>query len=297
MKKLLLSCLLLCAVVAYCQKGVPYDLGEYKPIPQNYEQVADKFKKCSKEALSSLRGYLKVKQVELDGLEEKISTVESDRILSLIDTLVGQEYLSRVDSAKPGEVVGDDIIRYLAEFGYMPEFYGTRKISDLRVITERVRRKVRQLKKDNAILSVLYESHSNVSADIQKAEERIDKMYGELYDEGNFKMWITSIFSLSVGGLLIFFFIFITKRAETILVKDFLASGNGLQFITLFSLVIAIILFGVLGILEGRELAAILSGISGYILGKGINMPAKRGGDNEQSQQGNSTGPGEEGKG
>jgi hypothetical protein len=45
----------------------------------------------------------------------------------------------------------------------------------------------------------------------------------------------------------------------------------GIQFITLFSLVIAIILFGLLGILEGKELAALLGGLSGYILGKGTS--------------------------
>jgi len=43
---------------------------------------------------------------------------------------------------------------------------------------------------------------------------------------------------------------------------------SGLQFITLFSLVISIVLFGILGILEGRELAALLGAISGYVLGR-----------------------------
>lgn len=42
-----------------------------------------------------------------------------------------------------------------------------------------------------------------------------------------------------------------------------------MQFVTLFSLVIAIVLFGVLKILDGRELAALLGGLSGYILGRG----------------------------
>jgi hypothetical protein len=48
-----------------------------------------------------------------------------------------------------------------------------------------------------------------------------------------------------------------------------LISSSGLQFITVFILIIAIILFGILKVLGGSELAAILSGISGYILGKG----------------------------
>jgi hypothetical protein len=41
-----------------------------------------------------------------------------------------------------------------------------------------------------------------------------------------------------------------------------------LQFITLFSLIIAIILFGLTDVLQGRELAALPGGISGYILGR-----------------------------
>jgi hypothetical protein len=43
---------------------------------------------------------------------------------------------------------------------------------------------------------------------------------------------------------------------------------SGIQFITLFSLVIAIILFGILEILHDKELAALLGGLSGYILGR-----------------------------
>jgi asparagine N-glycosylation enzyme membrane subunit Stt3 len=49
---------------------------------------------------------------------------------------------------------------------------------------------------------------------------------------------------------------------------EIFSNQSGLQFITLFSLVISIILFGVLGILEGRELAALLGAISGYVLGR-----------------------------
>ncbi len=39
---------------------------------------------------------------------------------------------------------------------------------------------------------------------------------------------------------------------------------SGIQFLTLFSLVIAIILFGI----KGKELAALLGGLSGYIFGE-----------------------------
>jgi hypothetical protein len=51
-------------------------------------------------------------------------------------------------------------------------------------------------------------------------------------------------------------------------VRQEIFSGQaGIQFITLLSLVIAIILFGITGILEGKELSALLGGLAGYILG------------------------------
>ena len=50
--------------------------------------------------------------------------------------------------------------------------------------------------------------------------------------------------------------------------REIFRNDRGLQFITLFSLVIAITMFGLLNILEGKELSALLGGLSGYILGR-----------------------------
>lgn len=50
--------------------------------------------------------------------------------------------------------------------------------------------------------------------------------------------------------------------------RSIFSSESGIQFLTLFSVVIAIILFGITGILESKELAALLGGLSGYILGR-----------------------------
>jgi hypothetical protein len=72
-------------------------------------------------------------------------------------------------------------------------------------------------------------------------------------------------------ALLIFFVIsgFFTLAFRDKRIGLAIFSGEaGLQFLTLFSLVIAIILFGITSILEGKELAALLGGLSGYILGR-----------------------------
>jgi hypothetical protein len=82
-----------------------------------------------------------------------------------------------------------------------------------------------------------------------------------------FKIDVTIAFSILVG-LVISGFFFLLAREKEIRAKIF-ENDAGLQFVTLFALIIAIILFGVINILEGKELAALLGGLSGYILGRG----------------------------
>ena len=82
----------------------------------------------------------------------------------------------------------------------------------------------------------------------------------------NFQKEISIAFALLVAMVILSFFS-IARKDER--VRQAIFSGQaGIQFITLFSLVIAIILFGITGILEGKELAALLGGLSGYILGR-----------------------------
>ncbi len=108
----------------------------------------------------------------------------------------------------------------------------------------------------------------NVSSDITRCTNQIDSALAPEYQQQNFRKTISISFSILIGLLLSIFFYIVYKRSDHTLSKDLL-SGNGLQFITLFVLIIAVILFGILSILGSSELAAILSGISGYILGKG----------------------------
>lgn len=97
-------------------------------------------------------------------------------------------------------------------------------------------------------------------------EMRIASLFDATRDTNQFRSlatWaFTSLVFVVVGG-----FFFIAYRKDGIAAKIF--SGEmGMQFVTLFLIVIAIILFGIMGTLEGRELAALLGGLSGYILGK-----------------------------
>ena len=80
-------------------------------------------------------------------------------------------------------------------------------------------------------------------------------------------------FTILVGVVIAGFFL-ISFSSEDVK-KAIFSNEAGIQFITLFAIVIAVILFGITGILEGKELAALLGGLSGYILGKGSSNASK----------------------
>ena len=81
-----------------------------------------------------------------------------------------------------------------------------------------------------------------------------------------FKTNISFYFTILIGLVITGFFAVAFK--DPTVRREIFSGQAGIQFITLFSLVIAIILFGITGVLEGKELAALLGGLSGYILGR-----------------------------
>ena len=88
----------------------------------------------------------------------------------------------------------------------------------------------------------------------------------------DFKQSISNTFAILIGAVIVFFFVL--AIIDETMRRAIFSGETGIQFITLFSLVIAIILFGVTGILEDKELAALLGGLSGYILGRTSRQPA-----------------------
>lgn len=123
--------------------------------------------------------------------------------------------------------------------------------------------------KKNKIYNVVNDNIANIKQDIKDCEYQIDIALAPENRQQEFKTTMSMCFVGLILIILVSFFSIIYLRSDFTLSKDLLG-GYGLQFITLFVLIIAIILFGILEILKGSELAAMLSGISGYILGKGI---------------------------
>ena len=84
--------------------------------------------------------------------------------------------------------------------------------------------------------------------------------------EQKFRTDTSWVFAALIGAVIIGFFVLAFK--DEIMRRAIFSGETGIQFLTLFSVVIAIILFGIINILEGKELAALLGGLSGYILGR-----------------------------
>jgi hypothetical protein len=116
---------------------------------------------------------------------------------------------------------------------------------------------------------------ASIHMDVFQAEQAIYASLSPEFRDQDFRIWISLTFSGLIAVLLLAFFFIIFKRSDANL-SQLLLSGAGLQFITVFILIIAIILFGILNVLGGSELAAILSGISGYVLGKGGEVIANK---------------------
>ena len=135
-------------------------------------------------------------------------------------------------------------------------------------IRERYAEATRQDSIDQNIYMQIQKNVLAIQQDIFQAEQAILASLSPEFRDQEFRIWISLTFSGLIAVILFAFFLIIYRRSDSSLYKQLLSS-SGLQFITVFVLIIAIILFGILNILGGSELAAILSGISGYILGKG----------------------------
>jgi hypothetical protein len=93
----------------------------------------------------------------------------------------------------------------------------------------------------------------------------------------------STIFAILIGVVIGGFFLM--AWIDDTVRRAIFSGQTGLRFVTLFSIVIAIILFGITGILQDKELAALLGRLSGYILGR-YSAPKNSGGSGETCSDG-----------
>ncbi len=185
---------------------------------------------------------------------------KTDYIQSLKDELKvrdpGEKILVRINSVRP-------------YFSYHREY--TVEYIEAEILPAIIRRyeEAEELDRQNEIYyKQIQKNIESLQQDIFQAEQAIFGSLSPEFRDQDFRIWISLTFSGLIAVLLLAFFWIIYRRSD-ISLPSLMLGSSGLQFITVFILIIAIILFGILKVLGGSELAAILSGISGYILGKG----------------------------
>lgn len=136
------------------------------------------------------------------------------------------------------------------------------RIADREDIQKRAAR-IKQVEKDIATKSDAVPALRDKLFDLEESiSDRLDTSSNQYF----YRAGVSVIFAAIVFFLVLKFFRVVDSNAR---VKESIFTGDsGIQFITLFSIVIAVILFGILGILGANELSALLGGLSGYILGK-----------------------------
>ena len=115
---------------------------------------------------------------------------------------------------------------------------------------------------------------------LREIDEIVNQMFIASDATNSFKLKMSIILSLLVAVVIGGFF-WVAWSDEQVK-RSIFSSESGIQFITLFAIVISVILFGIIGVLEGKELSALLGGLSGYILGRGNQREVRRPSDQQQ---------------
>jgi len=145
--------------------------------------------------------------------------------------------------------------------------YLNQNLEDTRGILERATKSLPQEIKEAELTSQQESSCYLYLLDLNsKLEQRTIELLLPASQQNTFKLTLSAIYAVIVFALIIGFYVLAYKDKQ--MRNTIFSQQSGIQFITLFSLVIAIILFGILGILQDKELAALLGGLSGYILGR-----------------------------
>jgi hypothetical protein len=134
------------------------------------------------------------------------------------------------------------------------------------VVKERITTLETQIKNSDANNKILADKEKELAAGKAELECLQEKIRSLLTPEQDFKLTMSIYFAILVGMVILGFFVM--AGLDMTVRRAIFSGAQGIQFLTLFSIVIAIILFGITGILQDKELAALLGGLSGYILGR-----------------------------
>lgn len=133
---------------------------------------------------------------------------------------------------------------------------------------------IKTTKEDISSWEVQTKNVKNIRSDILYYLSQLDILSENVLDSETQKAQFTNSATYVFGGMIVIVIIsfFLISTVDSRVRFAIFGGQSGIQFITIFSIVIAIVLFGVLEKLDGKDLATLLSGLAGYILGRGANQ-------------------------
>ena len=274
-----------------------------EPIIEQIDTVASNFEEEFSSA-EDKKNFKKLREYRLEKetlLEEEMSRLqylknESSKLEVDLDAVRIPFYKLKATIKLPGDttvilknyfVSVDEIYFWEVEVN-LAEAYSEKDLVDtiyakIEVVIKNISNKQAQYKDK---MDFIKSNILNIRDDLNSCLLTIDNALTPEYAKQNFRKWVSGGFAVLVLIALLAWCVILYRAPDKKEIARTLISFSGLQFVTLFLIIISIILLGILGILEGRELAAILAGISGYILGKGIGT---KGASPEEETGGEST--------
>ncbi|QHI34879.1 hypothetical protein IMCC3317_02240 [Kordia antarctica] len=257
MKKLTTQLLIIIALIMIHNPLYSQIDNESMELEENVNNIND-FSKLEDERLRII-GDMYASMYEISGLFTELERSQSlERLIRQYNRLNTKE--NNLDSISKKH---KEYIQRLEEIKskiVLPELrsVGGQELHDMEsmTVTEGFRRII-----ENKVQEILKKTDQ-----LSSVGTKVTELNNTSYVSQNFKKQISWSFALLVAIVIIGFFIIAYRDDE---IRKTIFSGDaGLQFITIFSIIIAIILFGITGVLGGKEISALIGGISGYILGR-----------------------------
>ncbi len=261
------SLTLLALMLVILPSGVASAQAQDNPVPENVLSRADDLPK----QLDALNTKRRDALDRILAVERQIFEMQQT-FASLRDYVrqnFGEENFKRVintlERVKEGTATESDRT-YLD--GYRYDYTPQRIDITLTNVKKAMAEEVRNTKRFYAIedeIKVKEQELFDAKQTAAKIENEIDQVILAADEENEFRLIISLLFTGLVAFVIAGFYVMAYKNN---VVANAFGGEKGIQFITLFLVVIAIILFGIMGVFGGKELSALLGALSGYILGR-----------------------------
>ncbi|OIQ50571.1 Chromosome partition protein Smc [Pseudodesulfovibrio hydrargyri] len=155
-----------------------------------------------------------------------------------------------------------------SELFYLSEDYedDNERVNSINNDIVHINSRIQQSKEESNKIAQLRNDLKTKEVEISNTDNRLSELLNRDSLQNSFRLNISIAFTLLVGVVIVGFYRIASTKDE--LAKTIFSGEKGIQFITLFLIIISIILFGIMGSLQSEELSALLGALSGYILGR-----------------------------